>query len=51
DSSRAGGKGSGLGLAIVERAARMHGGGVKLIGRDGGGLEARVELPVLPKAA
>lgn len=45
--SRAGGKGSGLGLAIVERAARMHGGSVKLIGREGGGLEARVELPVI----
>ncbi|HEX4986019.1 MAG TPA: ATP-binding protein [Burkholderiales bacterium] len=46
DTSRAGGKGSGLGLAIVERAARMHGGNVTLHGREGGGLEARVELPV-----
>jgi two-component system osmolarity sensor histidine kinase EnvZ len=45
--SRAGGKGSGLGLAIVERAARMQGGNVKLIGREGGGLEARVELPLI----
>lgn len=52
EASRAGGKGSGLGLAIVERAARMHGGNVKLLGREGGGLEARVELPVVvPKAA
>jgi two-component system osmolarity sensor histidine kinase EnvZ len=52
EASRAGGKGSGLGLAIVERAARMHGGSVKLLGRDGGGLEVRVELPVnVPKAA
>jgi two-component system osmolarity sensor histidine kinase EnvZ len=52
EASRAGGKGSGLGLAIVERAARMHGGNVKLLGREGGGLEARVELPVvIPKAA
>ena len=51
EASRAGGKGSGLGLAIVERAARMHGGNVKLLGRDGGGLEARVELPVVvPRA-
>jgi two-component system, OmpR family, osmolarity sensor histidine kinase EnvZ len=50
--SRAGGKGSGLGLAIVDRAARMHGGHVSLIKRDGGGLEARVELPIeSPKAA
>ncbi len=52
EASRAGGKGSGLGLAIVERAARMHGGNVKLLGREGGGLEARVELPVVvPKVA
>ena len=46
EASRAGGKGSGLGLAIVERAARMHGGHVTLLGREGGGLEARVELPI-----
>ena len=46
EASRAGGKGSGLGLAIVERAARMHGGNVKLLGREGGGLEARIELPI-----
>lgn len=52
EASRAGGKGSGLGLAIVERAARMQGGSVKLIGREGGGLEARVELPLqVAKAA
>lgn len=52
EASRAGGKGSGLGLAIVERAARIQGGNVKLLGREGGGLEARVELPlVVPKAA
>ncbi len=52
EASRTGGKGSGLGLAIVERAARMHGGKVRLMGREGGGLEARVELPaVVTKAA
>ena len=45
EASRAGGNGSGLGLAIVERAARMHGGNVRLLRRDGGGLEVRVELP------
>lgn len=50
-ASRADGKGSGLGLAIADRAARMHGGRVTLLPRDGGGLEARVELPILPKAA
>jgi two-component system osmolarity sensor histidine kinase EnvZ len=38
--------GSGLGLAIVERIAKMHGGNVSLLARDGGGLEARVEFPV-----
>jgi two-component system osmolarity sensor histidine kinase EnvZ len=51
EASRAGGKGSGLGLAIVERAARMHGGNVKLLGREGGGLEARVELPIVVRKA
>ena len=38
--------GTGLGLAIVDRIARMHGGCVRLLPRDGGGLRARVELPV-----
>jgi two-component system osmolarity sensor histidine kinase EnvZ len=38
--------GSGLGLAIVDRIAKMHGGSVQLLARAGGGLEARVELPV-----
>jgi two-component system, OmpR family, osmolarity sensor histidine kinase EnvZ len=46
EASRADGRGSGLGLAIVERAARLHGGHVELHARDGGGLEARVELPL-----
>jgi two-component system osmolarity sensor histidine kinase EnvZ len=39
-------QGAGLGLAIVDRVARLHGGGVRLAPRSGGGLEARVELPV-----
>ncbi len=39
--------GSGLGLAIVDRIARLHHGSVQLLARDGGGLEARVELPAL----
>jgi two-component system osmolarity sensor histidine kinase EnvZ len=38
--------GSGLGLAIVDRIARLHGGGVTLDGREGGGLKVRVELPI-----
>ena len=41
--------GTGLGLAIVDRIARMHGGCVRLLPRDGGGLRARVELPVIEK--
>ena len=45
DSARSG-VGTGLGLAIVERIARMHGGSVQLLPRDGGGLRARVELPL-----
>jgi two-component system, OmpR family, osmolarity sensor histidine kinase EnvZ len=45
DAAR-GGSGTGLGLAIVERVATMHGGKVSLLPRDGGGLRARVELPV-----
>jgi len=38
--------GSGLGLAIVDRIARLHGGSVQLLPREGGGLRARVELPL-----
>lgn len=49
-----GGKGTGLGLAIVRRIASMHGGNVELRNREGGGLEARVRLPLglmLPRDA
>lgn len=45
DAAR-GGAGTGLGLAIVDRITRMHGGKAKLIPRAGGGLRARVELPL-----
>jgi two-component system osmolarity sensor histidine kinase EnvZ len=38
--------GTGLGLAIVDRIARLHGGRVALLAREGGGLRARVELPL-----
>ena len=38
--------GTGLGLAIVDRIARMHGGRVELGARPGGGLAARVRLPL-----
>jgi len=40
------GPGTGLGLAIVDRIARMHGGSIQLLRREGGGLRARVELPL-----
>lgn len=45
-SARSDAGGSGLGLAIVERAARLHGGTFHLDARAGGGLEARLVLPV-----
>jgi two-component system osmolarity sensor histidine kinase EnvZ len=47
DAARSG-AGTGLGLAIVDRIARLHGGSVQLLPRDGGGLRARVELPLTP---
>ena len=37
--------GSGLGLAIVKRVAERHGGTLVLRNRDGGGLEAAIQLP------
>ncbi|MGQ0523611.1 MAG: ATP-binding protein, partial [Betaproteobacteria bacterium] len=46
DSARGAGPGTGLGLAIVDRIARAHGGTVRLLPRAGGGLRARVELPL-----
>mgnify|MGYP002141619036 CR=1 FL=1 len=46
EEARTGAGGAGLGLAIVERIARLHGGQLELLPRDGGGLEARVSLPV-----
>jgi Mut7-C RNAse domain-containing protein len=38
--------GSGLGSAIADRVARLHHGEVALLSRAGGGLEARVKLPL-----
>lgn len=49
-----GGKGTGLGLAIVKRIAALHGASVELRNRSGGGLEARICLPLgllLPRHA
>ncbi len=41
-----GAAGAGLGLAIVERIARLHRGRFDLLPRNGGGLVARVTLPL-----
>ena len=38
--------GIGLGLAVVRSIARGHGGDVALVNRVGGGLTARVQLPL-----
>lgn len=46
DASRAGRGGSGLGLAIVERIVQAHQGRFELLPREGGGLLARVSLPL-----
>ena len=40
--------GSGLGLAIVDRIVRQSDGRFDLLARDGGGLIARISLPVPP---
>jgi two-component system, OmpR family, osmolarity sensor histidine kinase EnvZ len=45
ETARSDSGGSGLGLAIVDRVARMHGGTLDLVPREGGGLVARVTLP------
>ncbi|MGE5386907.1 MAG: ATP-binding protein [Betaproteobacteria bacterium] len=46
DEARGGATGTGLGLAIVERIARLHDGKFNLLPRPGGGLIARLELPI-----
>ena len=48
ETARTGQGGSGLGLAIVDRIVRAHGGQLDLLARDGGGLVARVTLPLKP---
>lgn len=44
EAARTDAGGSGLGLAIVDRVARMHGGRLDLLPREGGGLVARLAL-------
>lgn len=48
DLARSDATGTGLGLAIVERIARLHGGRLELLPRPGGGLQARLHLPLAP---
>jgi two-component system osmolarity sensor histidine kinase EnvZ len=43
--------GAGLGLAIVERVVRAHRGTFELLPRGGGGLVARIRLPLAGQAA
>jgi two-component system osmolarity sensor histidine kinase EnvZ len=45
-NARTDASGTGLGLAIVERIASAHGGRLELLPREGGGLIARLRLPV-----
>ncbi|MEW6765497.1 MAG: ATP-binding protein [Pseudomonadota bacterium] len=40
-----GGNGYGLGLAIARRAILAHGGGIRAVNRDEGGLRIQIELP------
>lgn len=46
NSARSGHTGAGLGLAIVDHIARLHAGKIDLLPRAGGGLEARLTLPM-----
>jgi two-component system osmolarity sensor histidine kinase EnvZ len=46
EAARTGATSAGLGLAIVDRVARGHGGTFDLLPREGGGLIARVSIPL-----
>lgn len=46
ETARTGAGGAGLGLAIVERLVRLQGGCFEMAPRPGGGLAARIRLPI-----
>ena len=46
ETARTNASGTGLGLAIVERIARLHNGRLDLLPNPGGGLLARLALPI-----
>ena len=46
EQARSGSGGSGLGLAIVDRVVHAHGGSFELGAREGGGLVARLRIPI-----
>ncbi|MDQ5942030.1 MAG: two-component system, OmpR family, osmolarity sensor histidine kinase EnvZ [Pseudomonadota bacterium] len=46
ENARTDAKGTGLGLAIVERIAKLHGGVLELLPREGGGMTAALSLPL-----
>ncbi|MEI7611840.1 MAG: ATP-binding protein [Betaproteobacteria bacterium] len=46
ENARTNATGTGLGLAIVDRIAVQHGGQLELLPREGGGLIARLRLPI-----
>ena len=46
EGARTDAKGAGLGLAIVDRIARSHGGELRLLPREGGGLAAQVRIQI-----
>jgi two-component system, OmpR family, sensor histidine kinase CpxA len=49
DPARKATAGAGLGLAITERAFQLHSGRVSAVNAPGGGLEVRLELPLMAK--
>jgi two-component system sensor histidine kinase TctE len=50
-SGHTGAPGAGLGLAIVRQAAESHGGAVRMLDREGGGLIVELSLPIRSETA